>query len=58
MLELGSFLQDTPIWGALIASLVAQVFKVGLVLVTERRWAFDRLLDTGGMPSSLSLIHI
>ena len=54
MLELGSFLQDTQIWGALIASLVAQVFKVGLVLVTERRWAFDRLLDTGGMPSSHS----
>jgi|TARA_Y100000814_G_scaffold290601_2_gene265433 acid phosphatase family membrane protein YuiD len=54
VLELGSFLQDTPIWGALIASLVAQVFKVGLVLVTERRWAFDRLLDTGGMPSSHS----
>ncbi len=33
---------------------MAQVFKVLLVLLTERRWAFDRLLETGGMPSSHS----
>jgi acid phosphatase family membrane protein YuiD len=51
---LTSFFQDTPIWAALFASVIAQVFKVALVLVTERRWAFERLLDTGGMPSSHS----
>ena len=34
--------------------LVAQVSKVILILVTEHRWAFDRMTETGGMPSSHS----
>ena len=33
---------------------MAQVIKIILVLVTERRWAPDRFLETGGMPSSHS----
>lgn len=40
------------LWTALVATLAAQVLKVLLVLVTERRLALDRLLETGGMPSS------
>lgn len=49
-----SLLANTPLVAAFVATLVAQVFKVGLVLATERRWAPERLLETGGMPSSHS----
>ncbi len=45
-------LGNLPLWSAIVATFVAQVLKVGLVLITERRWAPERLLDTGGMPSS------
>ena len=45
---------NSALWTALLATVVAQVFKVLLVLLTERRWAFDRMLETGGMPSSHS----
>ena len=45
---------NVPLVAAVVASLAAQVFKVGLVLATERRWAPERLLETGGMPSSHS----
>jgi acid phosphatase family membrane protein YuiD len=37
---------------ALSATLTAQVVKVILVLLISRRWQPDRLLETGGMPSS------
>jgi acid phosphatase family membrane protein YuiD len=49
-----SLLANTPLVAAFVATLVAQVFKVGLVLATERRWAPERMLETGGMPSSHS----
>ena len=45
---------NTPLVAALVATVVAQVTKVLLVLLAERRWAPERLLDTGGMPSSHS----
>ena len=47
-------LANKPLWTALLATVLAQVFKVVLVLLTERRFAPDRLLETGGMPSSHS----
>lgn len=47
-------LMNTPLVAAVIATVVAQVLKLLLVLLTERRWAFARLLETGGMPSSHS----
>src|SRR5690554_2432447 len=47
-------LLNTPLAAAFVATLLAQALKVVLVLVTERRLAFDRLLETGGMPSSHS----
>ncbi len=47
-------LANKPLWTALLATVLAQVFKVVLVLLTERRLALDRLLETGGMPSSHS----
>ncbi len=49
-----SLLTNEPLLAAVIATFAAQVIKVLLVLLTERRWAFDRLLETGGMPSSHS----
>lgn len=47
-------LANTPLVAAVVATLVAQVLKLLLVVLTERRWAFARLLETGGMPSSHS----
>lgn len=47
-------LGNHALWTALLATLLAQVIKVMLVLLTERRWAAGRLLETGGMPSSHS----
>ncbi|MGL4608684.1 MAG: divergent PAP2 family protein [Trueperaceae bacterium] len=47
-------LENTPLWAALSATALAQVVKILLVAITERRWAFERALETGGMPSSHS----
>jgi len=51
---MAALLANKLLWVALLATVVAQLFKVILVLITERRWAFDRMLETGGMPSSHS----
>jgi uncharacterized protein len=40
------------LWTALIASTLAQVLKVLLILISERKWMPERVLETGGMPSS------
>jgi acid phosphatase family membrane protein YuiD len=37
-----------------LAMVVAQIAKVILILLTERRWAPERMTETGGMPSSHS----
>lgn len=47
-------LGNKVLWTALLATVLAQVLKVFLVLATERRWALERFLETGGMPSSHS----
>jgi acid phosphatase family membrane protein YuiD len=49
-----SLLANTPLVAALLATILAQTLKVLLVLITERRLALVRLLETGGMPSSHS----
>jgi acid phosphatase family membrane protein YuiD len=51
---LQQLLDNTPLIAAVIASMSAQILKVLIVLITERRVAIDRLLETGGMPSSHS----
>lgn len=43
-----------PLWTALAATAVAQILKLIIVGATERRFAPERLLETGGMPSSHS----
>ncbi len=50
----GAMATNVPLLAAILATGVAQILKVLLVLATERRWAFARLLETGGMPSSHS----
>lgn len=51
---MSGILGNLPLWSAFTATVAAQVLKVTLVLLLERRWAPGRLLDTGGMPSSHS----
>lgn len=51
---MAELLGNQVLWTAALATFVAQGFKVFLVLITERRWAPERLLETGGMPSSHS----
>jgi hypothetical protein len=47
-------LANRPLLVALAATLAAQLIKILIVALTERRFAPARLLETGGMPSSHS----
>ena len=49
-----SFFANQLVVSALAAMLLAQLAKVVLILLTERRWAPQRMAETGGMPSSHS----
>ncbi len=51
---MNNLLDNHVLWTALVATLAAQLLKLLLVLLIERRWAPARLLETGGMPSSHS----
>nr|WP_309571848.1 divergent PAP2 family protein [Deinococcus sp.] len=42
------------LWTAVLSSTGAQVFKVFLILLFERRWRPTAFMETGGMPSSHS----
>jgi hypothetical protein len=49
---MSTVLSNGTLLTALVATGAAQILKVLLVVVTERRLALGRLLETGGMPSS------
>lgn len=51
---MAELLANRPLWLAIAATLAAQVLKILIVALTERRFAPERLLETGGMPSSHS----
>jgi len=51
---LSGLLANQPLLVAVAATVFAQLLKLVIVVLTERRWAFARLLETGGMPSSHS----
>ncbi len=51
---MAELLANKPLWIALAATLAAQIVKILIVAATERRFAPERLLETGGMPSSHS----
>lgn len=42
------------LWTAILASTSAQLIKVFLILLIERRWRPAAFMETGGMPSSHS----
>lgn len=54
MNTLEELLGNRWLWTAVLSSLSAQVIKVLLILIFERRWRPDKFLETGGMPSSHS----
>ncbi len=51
---MGDLLANGPLLVALAATAIAQAIKILIVAATERRFAPERLLETGGMPSSHS----
>ena len=51
---MSDLLTNRWLWASLLAMLLAQVFKVLLILLFTRRWVPARMLETGGMPSSHS----
>lgn len=54
MTTLTELLSNRWLWAAVFASLGAQVLKVLLILLLERRWHPGAFMETGGMPSSHS----
>ncbi len=48
----GAIFQNQLLWTAIAASTLAQIVKVLLVLLADRKWQPARFLETGGMPSS------
>ena len=54
MNTLTDLLGNRWLWTAVIASTAAQVLKVLLILLLERRWHPGAFMETGGMPSSHS----
>lgn len=51
---LDDLLGNRWLWTAVLASTGAQVIKVLLILLLERRWRPTAFMETGGMPSSHS----
>lgn len=51
---MNDLLLNRPLMAALAATVLAQLLKLVIVLLTERRLLLSRLLETGGMPSSHS----
>ena len=48
--------QNRILWNSILAWLIAQVLKVFLTLILDKRWDFTRFIRSGGMPSSHSAI--
>lgn len=51
---MAALLHNRWLWTAVLASLGAQVLKVLLIALLERRWRPAAMFETGGMPSSHS----
>lgn len=54
MTTLSELLANRWLWTAVLASVSAQILKVFLILLLERRWRPEAFMETGGMPSSHS----
>lgn len=51
---MGDLLSNQVLWTAILASVFAQLLKLFIYYLVERRWEWERLAETGGMPSSHS----
>ncbi|MBB6098552.1 hypothetical protein HNR42_001986 [Deinobacterium chartae] len=51
-------LSNQLLWTGVAASLAAQIIKVLLILLLERRWRPAAFMETGGMPSSHSCMVV
>jgi len=51
---MSELLANRILWAALAANLSAQLLKLLVYYLLEKRWSWDRLLESGGMPSSHS----
>jgi len=51
---MGELLSNQVLWTAILASVLAQLLKLFIYYLVERRWEWERLAETGGMPSSHS----
>ncbi|WP_293170637.1 divergent PAP2 family protein [Oceanithermus sp.] len=51
---MNALLQNDVLWAAVLANVVAQSLKLIVYYLLERRWSWERLLESGGMPSSHS----
>lgn len=51
---MAELLSNQVLWTALLASALAQVLKLFIYYFVERRWEWERMMETGGMPSSHS----
>ncbi len=58
MKYLNEFLSNDILWSAIIAWIVAQVLKVILVFLDERKIDLGRMFGSGGMPSSHSSFSV
>ncbi|MCS7057450.1 MAG: divergent PAP2 family protein [Meiothermus sp.] len=47
-------LSNQVLWTAVLASALAQLIKLFIYYWVEKRWQWERLAETGGMPSSHS----
>jgi uncharacterized protein len=57
-MNLSSILQNHSLWSAIIAWGLAQLFKLPLEFLLNKKWTWGIMFSTGGMPSSHSALIV
>lgn len=52
------FMANRPIWAAIVSWTIAQVLKIILTLIEEKKLDITRMYGSGGMPSSHSALSV
>lgn len=52
------FMANRPIWAAIISWTIAQILKIILTLIEEKKLDITRMYGSGGMPSSHSALSV
>lgn len=52
------FMANRPIWAAIVSWTIAQVLKIILTLIEEKKLDVTRMYGSGGMPSSHSALSV